>query len=341
MISKTQKSSSSKIGMIAREAGCSTSTVSRILNGYSKGFSVRPELEEKVQFLARELNYIPNPYLRAMRSRKTRIIAVFDPFISDGGVPQRAKRRFITDIREAGYIESGKYAERFSPESYSITFPVDGALLIDIFDNICLDFVEKNHIPYVVVNGISQANGVSVQVDEMEDVQLLVEHLAQAGHKRIGYYGGHENSDLPQRHYSVISREKAYRENMDRLGLTCSSEPADYNINPIDFLTKCMQQGEMTAVICYDHIKTIALMHAAWQLGIRIPEQLSIVCFNDEEPLALLNPPITCVKTPASEMGSVAAKLLVDMIEGRVKGPVADIKISGKLVSRQSVRKLN
>ena len=98
------------IGLIAREAGCSPSTVSRVISGYRKGFSVRAELEEKILALAQELNYRPNPYWRSLRTTKTRLIAIFDMLVCGDGVVQNAKREFIRTIREFEYIDAGRYA---------------------------------------------------------------------------------------------------------------------------------------------------------------------------------------------------------------------------------------
>ncbi|WP_419643851.1 LacI family DNA-binding transcriptional regulator [Victivallis vadensis] len=328
------------IGLIAREAGCSPSTVSRVLGGYTKGFSVRPELEAKILELSREFDYKPNPYLRSMRTNKTRIIAVFDPLAGDGGVVQSAKQEFIAKIREADYIDAGKYVDLEQPGSYTLSFPVDGALLFDIVDGVCLNFVEENRIPYVTVNGYCRGHGTSVMPDEAANMRKLTDYLYSLGHRRIAYYAGHKRVYGPALHYSVAAREAHYQENVERLGLIHASAHWNRQISPEEFLQQAFHREKMTAVICYDHAKALKLIHAAWKLGIRIPEELSVCSFNDAYPLDLLTPPVTCIATPGREMGALAARLLLETLDGKRQDSGEIIPVQGELIVRESVRAL-
>lgn len=329
------------IGQIAREAGCSPSTVSRVISGYSKGFSVRPELEAKILSLAQELNYRPNPYWRSLRTSKTRLIAIFDLLVCGDGVVQNAKREFVLKMREFEYVDAGKFVDPDIPDSFSLTFPVDGALLFDIADRVCLNFVEEKKIPYVVVNGRCRENGTAIVADEEADVRKLMDYLYSLGHRRIAYYAGHKQVISTDVHYSVPAREVHYLENIERLGLVQASAHWNRAISPHEFLRKAFHEEQMTAVVCYDHVKAVKLMHAAWELGIRIPEDLSVCCFNDEYPLELLTPPVTCIATPGREMGRIAAEVLLEVLEGKRKNCGETIPVQGELVIRQSVRRLN
>ncbi len=328
------------IGQIAREAGCSPSTVSRVISGYCKGFSVRPELEARILSLAQELDYRPNPYWRSLRTSKTRLIAIFDLLVCGDGVVQNAKREFILKIREAEYVEAGKYVDPEIPDSFSLTFPVDGALLFDIADRVCLNFVEERKIPYVVVNGRCRENGTAVIADEEADVCKLVDYLYSLGHRRIAYYAGHKQVISTDLHYSVPARETYYLKNIERLGLVQASAHWNREISPHEFLKKAFGEEKMTAVICYDHVKAVKLMHAAWELGIRVPDDLSVCCFNDEYPLELQTPPVTCITTPGWEMGQIAAETLLEVLDGKREGEGKSIPVRGELVIRQSVKKL-
>lgn len=330
-------SSGGTISLIAREAGCSVSTVSRVLNGCRTGFSVRRELEERIQTLAREFDYKPNPYLRSMRAKKTRIVAVFDPLYHHPGVVSQAKVDFIDEIHRHGYTEAAKYVDLNAPESYRVDFPMDAALLFDVCDGECLNFCENNHTPYVVVNGICRAHGVSILVDEAADVRLLVDHLTGCGHRKIAYFTGHFDAHHIPQHYSCAERQKYYLEELSRRGLAPVPEYWNEQIDPETFLRKCVIGEGATAVISYDHRKTAALMNAAWRLGIAIPERLSIVCFNDEFPLEVMNPPVTCVATPGRAMGELAVKLMLGLLDGSLTPEGQTHKVAGSLVLRQSV----
>ena len=94
---------------IAEEAGCSPSTVSRVLNGCRKGFSVRKDLEERIRAIAAASHYQPNPFLRIMRAKDSRLIAIFDPVHDLSPILGQAKTAFISSIRQKGFLETGKY----------------------------------------------------------------------------------------------------------------------------------------------------------------------------------------------------------------------------------------
>lgn len=157
----TRTSAKGMLQSIAEQAGCSPSTVSRVLNGCKKGFSVKRELEERILAIANSLDYHPNPFLRVMRANDSKIIAIFDPATNSSETLHKAKAAFIGRIRQAGYLDTGKYVSLYNQESYTLPFPVAAALLFDISDTSFLAFLERREIPYVVINGISREGGAA------------------------------------------------------------------------------------------------------------------------------------------------------------------------------------
>ena len=125
----TRTSAKGMLQSIAEQAGCSPSTVSRVLNGCKKGFSVKRELEERILAIANSLDYHPNPFLRVMRANDSKIIAIFDPATNSSETLHKAKAAFIGRIRQAGYLDTGKYVSLYNQESYTLPFPVAAALL--------------------------------------------------------------------------------------------------------------------------------------------------------------------------------------------------------------------
>ena len=103
------RSAAGVMEQIAGRVGCSKSTVSRVLSGKGKNFSVRPELREAILRTADELEYRPNPFLQMMRSRESKIIAVFDPVRDASETIREAKESFIRRIRSSGYVATGSY----------------------------------------------------------------------------------------------------------------------------------------------------------------------------------------------------------------------------------------
>ena len=214
----TRTSAKGMLQSIAEQAGCSPSTVSRVLNGCKKGFSVKRELEERILAIANSLDYHPNPFLRVMRANDSKIIAIFDPATNSSETLHKAKAAFIGCIRQAGYLDTGKYVSLYNQESYTLPFPVAAALLFDISDTSFLAFLERREIPYVVINGISREGGAAIRHDEAQNVRTAIDYLAATGHRRIVY--AKTAYDTPDCH----ARLRAYRDAHASAGLPVDEE---------------------------------------------------------------------------------------------------------------------
>lgn len=326
------------LNKMAQELGCSASTISRVLNGYTHGFSVRPELQERILETAKRSGYKPNPFWRTMRAKRTNLVAMLDtPYNNRLEDAENGKMRFIETIRKAGLTESLKYVERDSPEDHKVAFPVDAALLFDIGDKSCLNYFESEKVPYAVINGLCGPNGVSLLVDEMNGMKLLLEHLLSLGHRRIAYANSTYTGYLTV-HYSETLRERHYLELLASHGLSPLPEHWNKQISPRDFVERALDNGA-TAVVCYHHEKAMEIMHAAWELGIPLPERLSVVCFNNDKTMASFIPPITCVSAPLMEMGIAAADKLLKILDGSLCPSGQTYKFSGRLIVRKSAAK--
>jgi len=334
-------SSSQTLRMIAERAGCAVSTVSRVINGKRKNFSVRPELEERILLLVREFGYRPNPFLQSMRTRETRIIAIFDPIVGFSDFQQRAKSGFLDKIKEAGYLAVGIYVQLYHVHDYTVPFPVIGSLLFDVSDLSFLEFFEKKAIPYVVLNGLCRENGDSVQVDEAASAHLLLDLLVEKGHRHIVYYGAHRDAQTIGQHYSGLSREQFFCEELAARGLPLPDRDGNALKQAVSFLKHHVLKRKATAVVCYDHVRAEKILHAAWTMGIRIPEQLSVLSFDDHGAMTRTIPPITACKIDGYDLGVAAAKLLLQRIGAREEVCSNIKKIAPLLVLRESVASLS
>jgi len=321
------------LSLIAQRAGCSVSTVSRVLNGYKNGFSARPELQERIKEAARQFDYKPNIFWRTMRAKRTNLIAIMC-FPYRNLEMYSGILRFIDEIRKAGYSEAIKYVNHGSRDDFKIDLPVDAALFTDVFDVSCLDPVERQGIPYAVVNGLSGPSGVSLMIDERVGMEAVLEHLVSLGHKRIAYANSADMNPF-QRHHSIEERERFYLEGLRARGLL--PLPNHWNCGmPADaFIREALDAGA-TAVVCYHHLRGIEISHAAWRAGVKIPERLSIACFNDDWAIQNFNPPLSCVSFPREEICVKAASLLLSSLSGEALQPGKTIRFSGSLVARES-----
>lgn len=330
-----------KINVIAEKAGCSTATVSRVINGCKNGFSVRKELEALILRLAKEHDYAPNPFFRSMRAKKTKLAAILDNSYFGPGIAEDAKRSFVYSIRECGLTEALKFAEPGKPETYKLQFPVDAALLFDVMDKSCLDYFESHAIPYAVCNGLCGPGGASLMVDEAKAASLILDHLLSLGHTRIAYANVRRSnrSDAAPEHCSVSQRESLYLSFMESHGLEPLPTHSIKNLPPEELLGKALDCGA-TAVLCYHHWQATPLIQSAWRRGLKLPDDLSVACFNDGYPLPYLTPSVTCVSTPGEQMGVEAAKLIAGFLDGSLRPSGQTIVLSGELVVRESTAQL-
>jgi LacI family transcriptional regulator len=322
---------------ISKEIGVSVSTISRVLNNYTDGFSVKPEVRKLILDTVERRSYRPNPILRTMRAKRTMIVA----FIHFGskrffnGMVDRALFSSLKRLSEEGYQVSVNLLTTAEPGSYLPQFPVDGVIVSDVTDVDKLAPLEALDIPYVSLNGICGPKGVSVQADEPQCARLLFEHLRSLGHSRIAYCHGLE-SDKAMRHPSVALRLSGYDGLMRGNGLkpTVITHRADdgKGLSMLDGLLS----AKSTAAIVYDHYAAVSLLHAAYLKGVPVPESLSVTCFNDEYPAAEVNPALTCVSVPADEMGVKAADLLLRQMREGVEFKGSCEVCGGSLVVRES-----
>lgn len=335
-----EESASGVMKQIADRAGCAVSTVSRVINGKRKNFSVRPAMEQKILQLAMELDYQPNPFLQSMRGGKSKIVGIFDFFHDGSSIMLQSKGEFIDGIQEAGYLPVGRYVHLHRLYEYSVPFPIVGALLFNISSRQFLSFFERKAIPYVVINGICLDNGSAVQIDEKANANLLIGELYRNGHRKIAYYAAHHDAGTPFQHYSGVLRQQGFDEEIARLGLPAPEGDGDAIKQPAAFLRHHVVHNGVTAVICYDHERVLRLMHAAVELKLRIPEDFSLICYDDAPELELLTPSVTGCFFDSCRIGSTAARLLVERMENDSAPGSRVVKIPGKLMLRQSVAAL-
>ena len=167
-----------RLKQIAEEAGCSVSTVSRVLNNYKKDFSVNADLELKIRKVSEKLNYKPNPYWRTLRSKKSNLITILCRPISDFADHEKAKWAFIKTIRDAGYSEVVQYMDIENGDVHLPDLPSAGALLFDPGGESegreLVEKLEETGMPYVVLNSSAGPTGTSVLVDDQQQMYLLL-----------------------------------------------------------------------------------------------------------------------------------------------------------------------
>lgn len=325
-----------KLKDIADLCGVSVGTVSRVLNG-DEAFSVRDAVREKIVETASHIGYAPDLAARSLHRGTTKIIGVF-------GSPHTHVSEGINDAIFAGIAEAAgvfEYDVFFELTSYHTEarplpfWRFDGAILIQAPEPALVEALDSRRIPYVSVNETHSHAAASIVSDDEGGATLAMQHLSQLGHEAIAY-ANVLSGYFP--HYSKHERHDAIAGFCDSHGLTLVPGHDDFFDSGERFLQDAVVRHGATAVIAYDHRIAITLLGAAYRLKLRIPDAFSLLCFNDEFPVAQVYPPFTVVAVSGQEMGREAARLLMRVIDRDL--PRRDrqelVRVPERLIVRES-----
>lgn len=332
---------------IARAAGVSYSTVSRALNDSSL---ISDDVRRRVRSLAQEMGYTPNGLAQSLHSRRTNSIGVIITTIGDP---------FFVDVVQ-GVDDVARQTGNSVFLATSNNDPDEEIRIIETFDRRRVDGVivaasrvgdeyanrlEQIHIPVILVN--NQAVGAyrnlySVAVDDYNGACQAVQHLLELGHRRIGYIG------INNRPGSNELRLRGYLDTLQAAGITPAGEWIQINAgHTLEGLRGDMQVGytlgghilgqELTAVFCYCDSIAAGLLRACRERGLRVPEDLSVVGYDDSEICEVVHPPLTTVHQPRRPMGRLATEMLLASIAGE---QLSDQKLQLDLVVRGSTAPL-
>jgi DNA-binding LacI/PurR family transcriptional regulator len=193
--------------------------------------------------------------------------------------------------------------------------------------------MERTGLPYVVINGVSGPKGSSVIPDDIEGTRRAMNHLIDLGHRRIAYAGPTIDH---KPHRSIADRHDTY-----------ISELAAHGLEPIPghdtvfhsasaFIASAVVQNHATAVLAYDHIEAIKILHGAHSLDIQIPKQVSLICFNDEYLCNVVSPALTTIGVPLRQIGRFAAQELLKHLGSMEEYKPQCIKLPQELIIRAS-----
>lgn len=303
---------------VARHAGVSIKTVSRVLN---KEPNVTDKTRDKVNAAVKELRYRPNLSARGLASSKSYLLALlYDNPSSDyiAGIQEGATKV----CRERGYhlvIEPLAITERDMTSEMEILLerlPVDGVILTPPIceDERLLKLFTKNNTPYVQIAPSKPAPGaLSMLVDDATAAKEMTEYLISIGHKDIALIKGHP------KHAATKDRLKGFRAAMSEAGLDAEKYlcQGDFTFasgqSCANKLLK-MKQRPSAIFACNDDMAA-GCISAAGQLGLSVPDDISICGFDDTSLASVLWPPLTTIRQPIEDMGSRAAQILINGIK--------------------------
>ena len=330
---------------MAERAGVSITTVSRILNGRETGVPIRDATRQRILVAAKELGYRPNMMARALRGSRSQLLGVIVRDISDPfhiqvlrGIDEAARDRdyhlFLGHL-DWRPTEAAVFGSMFE-QSHA-----DGIILIGdmVGGDATLDALAERH-PYIVgvTDRVSRRRLPGVYADNDVGTRLALDHLWSLGHRDIICVIDERMADGPFR-AAVYERYLRDHDAADRIHVYHASQPdaaPAYRLGH-ELFSGFERTGHPTAIFAASDTIAIGLLQAAYQHGVRVPEELSIVGFDDVDAAAYMIPPLTTVDQRGTEMGTLAAGLILDMIEKRLPvGDVEDVVVTPRLVVRRS-----
>jgi len=303
--------------MVARTAGVSPATVSRILNGSAR---VSERKRAAVEAVIKELNYRPNALARGLAQGRTNSIGVLTQDIASPfyGEALRGIENALKDTGAIPLIVSGHWILRDEVErlEHLLSRRVDGLIVLtgSLPDEMLIRYAAE--VPLVVTGrDLTAPNLTSLRFDDYVGARMATQHLIDLGHTRIAHVAG------PLDHFDSIERLRGYREALIDAGLRPDDElvvHADFH-EPGGLLAinqLIAARTPFTAVFAANDQSAFGARLALHSHGIRVPEDISVVGFDDLPVSNYVVPPLTSVKQPAYEMGEIAARALVSMIHG-------------------------
>jgi LacI family transcriptional regulator len=297
---------------VAKMCGVTPATVSRVLNGKKK-FSTSEAVRQRIVDTARKLGYVPDLAARNLNRRDTRIIGLFaspQTHVAEG-INESLLEGIAEVLHAGGYdvffeLGSTKGDQRALP-----FWRFDGAILMQAPRPETVIELDRRRVPYVCVNERIGNPAAHVLADDAMGMRHAIEHLVQLGHRRFAYANARATYFS---HYSVTERYETLLESVRGEGLTLVEGHDTPFTSASDFLQDAVVRGGATALITYDHHIAVTLVGASHALGLRIPKDFSLICFNDVFPVSLLPPPLTAVAVSGREMGRIGADLLLNSL---------------------------
>jgi DNA-binding LacI/PurR family transcriptional regulator len=331
---------------VADQAGVSESTVSRVLSGSKTQIAIGQETRERVLQVAEELGYSPHPAARALRGKGTNLLGLIVRDIDDLFFAELIK--VIGDAaKQSQYDLVLGYARDDPAEALALSEVLDlrrcdglfllGDLKESPQDRTFLANIGKAHLIVAVGRGSQELvhNIPSICIDNRKGAFMALSYLVRLGHRRIAFIDGGRVGDLWE-------RTEAYREFMrERFGGVCQQHvQSDENSYEGGYraMKKLLALSSFpTAVFAADDTMAIGALKAASDMGYAVPEDVSVIGFDDINIAAYLQPALTTIRQPIGRMGEKAVELLLEMVrEKSVPATVPHLLMEPELIIRDS-----
>ncbi len=327
---------------IARLANVSPSTVSKALNNQT---DISDATKKRILAIAKELNYSPNAFGKGLKNRTTENLGVIfcrelqplsgNPFYS----------RVLEGIEAEVALNNFNLILYFVPTNQQDISPkmvrehqVDGIILVGVFHLEFIQILNQSGLPIIQIDPkIRLTNSHQVLINNEDGAFAATQYLISMGHKKIGFISGDlTRMSFQQRYEGYLKALKYNRIEPDSALIKTGGLEKGYD----QVKELLLAQNRPTAIFAANDINAIYGYQAIHELGYVIPDDISIVGFDDIDLAKFSTPPLTTVRVYKEELGSLAVRALFKSINGELEFPQTVI-VPVKLVERESVKKLD
>ncbi|WP_139991893.1 LacI family DNA-binding transcriptional regulator [Paenibacillus paridis] len=330
---------------IAKSAGVSVTTVSRALNGYD---DVNEGTRLKIRTIADQLGYSPNMAARSLISKKTKTLGLLLSNVTRASSKDNIAFEVLCGINDrSGELDYDLVLFSTTPQKQTIKSyktlcqerGVDGVIIMGIrLDDPYLKEIVSSDIPCVLIDITLEGPQVGyVTSDNLNGAVAAVDHLLQNGHRHIAMINGHAQADVS------LLRLEGYRQALHNSAIPFDdslvvdgrfSEQGGHDA-AIEILSS---KPEVTALFCASDLMAIGAMQGVKDMGKQVPQDISIIGFDNIDLTAYCTPALTTVHQHKYELGFHAAQVLIDLLEG--KEVTHHVMLATEVIARDSVRKL-
>lgn len=337
---------------VAKKAGVSVATVSRVLSDST--YPVSQQVQQRVREVARELGYVPNAVAKSLRKAQVKEVGVVIPSVSNPfymhcvqGIHEVLTKNGYTMIlcntmndpqRERQCLQ--QLAQR----------QIGGVILSSASDDPgAAQELARRGIRFVTLDQrIDSLECSSINFDSRSGGRLATEHLLDNGHRKIAF------ASLPLTRWTRTQQLQGYRDALQARGIafspdwiyTCDEVEGSFEMDRESYAGRQIacrlieQKLPVSAVVCVNDMLAIGLMHELLRQGVRIPQDISVVGFDDIPFSQLFVPALTTVRCPAAETGRLAAIMLLDVPDNtQIQSPLA-LNLTPQLIQRDTVAKI-
>jgi DNA-binding LacI/PurR family transcriptional regulator len=314
----------------------SPATISLVLNNAPGVRSIPQKTRDRVTEAAAKFDYRPSFYARSLRKKQSFSIGVLVPDLNDNYAAQVLTGMESLLIEEGYfYLTASHHRKLDLIEEYPrllMDRSVEGFILIDTV----LEHALK--LPVVVVAGHRKIEGATnVVLDQKRAAELSLRHLYQLGHRKIAFMrGGSHSSDADDRWECLMAVAREMKLDVPpamTVQIQTQVSTPEIGFWPVNELVN--RDINFTALVCYNDVAAIGAIRSLMDHGLRVPEDVSVMGFDDIQSAAYHNPSLTTIRQPLEQMGTVAARILLQRIRG-TETSSDSVLISPELVIRES-----